>query len=221
MKILGSFSTNPISIEEGESFELIIENQKLFRELVEDIKIQIAGEKGSTVLSSNDVPISVRKNIELIETGALFDINTKSLLNKVYTSLETAALDEDHYFRSQELMANIERYMNELGDVLEFDLDYNKLSIDSIIKAVSPRLSVCYNSPLEAIIDYMNIICRLDKNKLFVFVNIRSYFDDSEITRFVQTISAKGMMALIIESIERNKIEGTKKIVVDSDLCEI
>ena len=67
----------------------------------------------------------------------------------------------------------------------------------------------------------MNLICGLDKNKLFAFVNIRSYFDDNEITRFVQTISAKGMMALIIEGIERNKIEGTKKIVVDSDLCEI
>ncbi len=221
MKILGSFSTDPISIGEGETFELIIENQKLFRELIEDIKTQIAGEKGIIVLSSNDIPIPIRKNIELIETFALFDINTKSLLSKVYTSLETAALDEEHYIRSQELMANIEQYLNELGDILEFDLDYNKLSIDSIIKAVSPRLSMCYNSPLETIIDYMNLICSLDNNKLFVFVNIRSYFDDGEITRFVQTISAKGMMALIVESVERNKIDGTKKIVVDSDLCEI
>ena len=221
MKILGSFSTDSISIGEGETFELIIENQKLFRELVEDIKTQIAGEKGSIVLSSNDIPVPIRNNIELIETVSLFDVNTKYLLNKVYTSLETAALDEDHYIKSLELMTNIERYLNELGDVLGFDLDYNKLSIDSIIKAVSPRLSMCYNSPLEAIIDYMNLICSLDKIKLFIFVNIRSYFDDDEITRFVQTISAKGMMALIVESVERNKIDGTKKIVVDSDLCEI
>ena len=221
MRLISNFLSEPISICEGETVEIVIENQKLFRESVEDIKIQLNGEKGRMILSENNTPLDIKKNVELIENIALFDINTKSLLNKIYTKLEKTAMDEEHYYQSNELLGVIEKYIDGVSDDIGYSLDYSKLTIDSIIKAASPRLLYDYEDSLEAITDYMSYVNDLERKNLFVFVNMRSYFSDVEMQRFIKTISSKGLKVLLVETLDRLKMDGSKKLIIDSDLCEI
>lgn len=221
MKLLHSSLSEPLAIKEGDAIEFVIENQKLFRETVEDLKHQLEGENGSLVLSINDKPVTLRKHVELINDICPFDINSKALLNRIYSNMESTAISEQFYAKGQELLAQIEQYLDGLGEEQGVFLDYTKLSFDSIVRAIGTRISVDYETPLEAIVDYMELTNRYDGEKLYCFINFRSYFNDDEMLAFIQTLFMKGLRALFLESLERKHIKETKRVIIDADLCVI
>ena len=57
-------------------------------------------------------------------------------------------------------------------------------------------------------------------HKLFVFVNFRSFFDDSDLIELYKYVKSKQMRILLLESTGRKSICGIKQIIIDSDLCE-
>lgn len=67
----------------------------------------------------------------------------------------------------------------------------------------------------------MSLILDFEPKKLFVFVNLRSYFLDEEIELFVKTVKLRQMQVLLLESSSRKRIDGMKQLTVDCDLCEI
>lgn len=220
MKIAVDFLSEPINLSEGEVVCLFIENQKLFRDIIGEMHRQIAGEEGSIIFSNDDSIIKPQKEVILLEKFAPFEINTKEIISKINSALEKEAMSEEHYLQTKELMSQIERYFDMLSD-MNYNIYLRKLDFGSIIKAVSPVLAEDYENPLEAILDYMDYIAGFFGDKLFVTVNMRSFFSDEEMTAMINTVKEKGFKLLLIESMERGRLTGVNSIVIDSDLCQI
>lgn len=220
MKIAINYLLEPISIEAGETACLCIENQKLFRKIVQELHMQIAGQEGSIVFSVGDSLVKPQKAILMLEKFAPFEINTKEIINKISLALEKEAMNEEHYLQTMELLSQIERYFDTISD-MNYNIKLSRLDFNSLIKAVSPMLIDDYDNPLEAILDYMDYITEFLGAKLFVTVNLRSFFADEELGSMVETIKAKGFKLLLIESIERSRISGVNTTLIDSDLCQI
>lgn len=89
--------------EENNIYNLIIESQSFFRELIEDINGQLDGEEGKCVISQNGEPMEMSKYAELIDDFAPFEINRKSLLAKLNSYIEKKAVNEELYVSTQEL----------------------------------------------------------------------------------------------------------------------
>ena len=82
-------------------------------------------------------------------------------------------------------------------------------------------LNTVYGNPIEKLIDYMSLVRDLDRDKLFVFVNLRSWFTDNEVSLFVKTVLAHKYRILLIDNCEYPKLENERRIIIDRDLCEI
>lgn len=67
----------------------------------------------------------------------------------------------------------------------------------------------------------MTAILDFDKTKLFITVNMRSYFNDEEIKIFFEEIRRRQIQVLMIDGYDHNTISGVKSLIIDSDLCEI
>lgn len=221
MKLVCPYFNTQIDVNEGELFSLVIENQVLFRTIIEDLHRQAEGDAGGFVLSKDSVPISFCKYVDIIEDFAPFDINRKSLLTKIATEMERNALDGEHYLQTVQLLANVEKYMSEISFDFPFDVECSKLGISSLIKAATVRVVLDYQNPVEAIIAYMTAILDFDKTKLFITVNMRSYFNDEEIKIFFEEIRRRQIQVLMIDGYDHNTISGVKSLIIDSDLCEI
>lgn len=220
MKIAMDYLLEPISISEGETACLCIENQKLFRQFIEELRMEIAGQEGSIVFSIEDTVVKPQKSILMLEKFAPFEINTKEIINKISLALEKEAMNEEHYLQTMELLSQIERYFDTISN-MHYNITLSKCDFSSIIKAVSPVLIDDYDNPLEAMIDYMDYIIEFLGDKLFVTVNLRSFFTDEELLAMVETVRAKGFKLLLIESVERSRIYGVNTILIDNDLCQI
>lgn len=219
MKLAAAFLLEPIEIKSGETVCLIIENQKLFREFVEDIRRQLNREEGSVVFSRDNITIMAAKEVMMLENFAPFNINSKDMLHRISDALEKIATEE-YYLETAEILANIERYFENISE-MEYNIKLSKLTIGNLTKAMGPVLVEDYRTPLEAVIDYMDYITGFDGDKLFVTVNLRNYFLDEEILPFVKTVEGKNLKILMLESTEGAPIKGINQTIIDKDLCHI
>lgn len=220
MKLASSYFQSLIEVREGVPFLLVMENPSLFRRLLADIHGQIAGDDGDTVLSIDNVPVPMSRYADILESFAPFDINTRPLLSKVTADMERTAVDENHYLSTSQLLSDIEKNIVEWGFDLSVRTECRALSARTLIKAASVAIANDFEDPIEEIISYMSLILDFDKKKLFFTVNMRSYFDDEDIERFVCAVRQKDISVLMIENCARDVLCGTERLVIDRDLCE-
>ena len=94
------------------------------------------------------------------------------------------------------------------------------MSVGSILKAAGIEIVSDQQFPLEQLVEYMELVRDLEREKLFVLVNIRSYYDDQEITVLLRTLLDHALHVMLLDSYAGNVLVGEKRWTVDEDLCE-
>lgn len=202
---------------------LVIENQSLFRKTICDMAISTEGYDTDLVLSKNEKIIDISKNAELLTDFINFDINKKSLLNKVIAELEKAAVSPEHYLKTQELLAEIDRRVDEWAFSFPCDIISSKISVSTLLKAVGIEIRNEYDGHIgevEKILDYMELVREFDRDKLFVTVNMRTFFDDAAMQEFLKTVASHEFKVFMLESQAYPLLDFEKRTTIDTDLCE-
>ena len=123
MKLVYENMEHIVTFEEGYVNELIVENKKIFSEMVNSMFFQMDGSEGGFVLSIQNKPVEFSKYADVIIQFSPFNLNRKSLLNKLYMSLEKASLQAENYIKTTELLGNLEAYVLNLAEELPFEID--------------------------------------------------------------------------------------------------
>ena len=106
MKLIYKDVGHILRFDEGYVNELVVENKRLFFELAENIAQQIDGLHGKFVLSINDAPIEFSRYADETVQFAPFHLNRKSLLTKLYSSLERNALQAENYMKTSTMLTS-------------------------------------------------------------------------------------------------------------------
>lgn len=199
---------------------LVIENPVFFRTFLRDISDQMQGYSGQAVLSRDDTPISFAKNAELIDAFLNFEIGKKSLITKILTHMETVALDESHYLRTGKLLEEVEQYVQDLTFDLPCAVICSKMGISGVFRSAGIEIADDYTNDLERILDYMELTRELERDKLFVFVNLRSFYSDEDLAAFCASVLRHEFSVLLVDSAARGSVSGERRVTVDIDLCE-
>lgn len=205
----------------GKVNTIVIENQKLFYKIIDDIQSQIDGFDADSVLSDNGKLLDYKRHAELLIQFIPFSINHKTLLNKIAKELEKRALTSENYERTMKMVAEVQRYLFEVAFELQGNLDFSNCNITNLIKSSNMELMDDYNSLGEKLIDYIELVREYDKEKMFFLVNLRSYMDDWETYQFLDTIIRQQYHVILIENQEYSFLDNEKRIIIDKDLCEI
>lgn len=205
----------------GKINTLVIENQALLINLLSDIYGQIEGIDGKSVLSDNKGILPMSKFAELLTQFVPFELSKKTLISKISTLLEKKAVAEDMYLETVELLSSIERYLSKLSFDFNCNPIFQKISINSLIKASGVELNEAYDSLGEKILDYFELVREFDHDKLFITFNLRSFLSDSEAQLFIGDILRREINLIMIESSEHKLLSCENRLLIDSDLCEI
>ena len=200
---------------------VIIENQRFFSELCMDIYNQCLGYDGETVISIGDSPIDIGKYTELITQFVPFELNKKTLLNKVTAMANKLSVDPDYYESTMGELASIEKYLWNIVENLEGNISFSKLSMENIIKSIGLQFEDQYDCLGEKIIDYLELVRFYDRDKLFIFVNLRSFIDDKEAYELYDSLLRKSFNVIMIENTEYELLANEERLIIDSELCEI
>ena len=200
---------------------LVIENRNFFYELVSDIQEQINGNDGQTTLYDGVKILELAKYAEIIDSYIGFSLNRKTLLTKITSELERKAMSESVYLETHDLLMKTSNYLEELFSDFSCNLEYEKLSIGSILKAVGIHICEDYAEPLEKIIDYMELVREFDRDRLFIFINLRSYFSAEKLELFFETVLSHEYKILLIDGFADKILRNEHRLIIDEDLCEI
>lgn len=199
---------------------LVIESPRFLRELLSDIYRQLNGETGNAVLSTNNKPLEMSKYAEVLDNFISFEINQKPLLNKIASALEKKSTEEEYYMKTERVMHELELLFDDLAFELPGDIVCSKLNIASVIKGVAPELRDDYEDYLERIIDYIELVREFDRDKLFITLDLRSFFTDEEAETFILESEKRHYNLLMIESCDRTRLPCERRLTIDADLCE-
>lgn len=201
-------------------WSLVIESPLFFRSFLTDLYEQYNGAEGQIVLSENDKQLNISSYVEIISNPLCYPLTNKAIINKITARMEQIANSEDFYLKTAEIMQRLEAHINELAFSLDCDVICNPCNIGSMLKAVGISVRDEYDDPLERLIDYMELVREFDKEKLFVFVNLRSCFSESEISWFFATAQNHGYRILLLDAKAEQKNGYEHRITIDKDLCE-
>lgn len=209
-------------IEEGFVSTIVIENQSVFSKFVNDIYNQIDGYDGDVVLSDNSKIIELRKKAELVTQFIPFEVNKKDLLTKMYADLKLKAVNEVNYQKTQELIGGIYNFLYEISEEMDNIVTMNLPDdISGLLKIFDLRIADDDMSLSEKIIEYMTAVNRYKGEKVFFFVNLRSYLTDNQTRELFENIVLEKMYAYFIENKEYTRLENEKVVIVDEDMCVI
>lgn len=199
----------------------VIENPRLFYRFLDDLQRQCCGEDGAAILSVDDKPVPIAGNLDLITQFFPFEINRKTLLNKVLSRLEKHAVAPEFYERSQQLLSNLEKLIYDLAFQYDLELETSKLSIGALLKSAGIMLKEEYPTLAEKLLVYMDLMCSNGLAAVFILVNLHSLLDDKTLELFTECCCQKEYKILLIDNKEYNKLPRENRLLIDADLCEL
>jgi len=209
-----------ITIEPDRVSTLVIENRGFFRAFCEDMQKQINGESGNIVLSDDNRIIDFSRNADLTECFLGFTLNRKPLLSKIGSVLEKAAVAGENYALTAEMISRLEEYVSTLTQDFACNIECGKITAGSLIKAAGISIVEDYDDPLEHILDYMELVREFLGDRLFIFINMRAWFDDEALDEFFVTALAHEYKILLIDAFSAPVLEHENRVTIDDDLCE-
>lgn len=221
MKLVYPTIQSHIEIDTTAINSVVVENPAYYYELIKNLKLQSEGENGNWILSHNDSPISINKNVEFIIDFIEFDINKKTILTKVLNALEKTANDEQHLDTTMQLLASIEKYIFLLNEDYDINLECDKITVPQLLKAAGISIHVESDRLIEILYSYMQLIREFVQDKLFIFVNLRNFISENDFKIFTDTIIGHEFMVLFFENKEYPLICKENRLIIDGDLCEL
>lgn len=212
----------PIIFEENCIQELVIENQKMFRNFITTLSDGIAGYDTELIISrNNNEIISVEKCMELIFSPLYLDFRNKRIGNKLIESLSVTAKDlEDDFYQ---LAKEINRFGTNISLQSDYEITFDEiLHLSQLIKLLGFEIDINDLNVNERIIEYMHICNNLLGKEIFVFVGLKSYFTEEEMEMLLKDMAATKYNVLLIENVQRKYISKyERRRIIDNDFCEI
>lgn len=199
---------------------LVIEAPNFLRTFLQDLYDQINGIEGEMVLSEQDKQLAIGNWVEVMDSFLNFDMNKKHLLNKIIGQMERIAGSDAFFLKTSDILQRLEAYTSELAFSFDCDIVCGHCTVGGLLKGMGVTVRDEYEDPLERLIDYMELVREFERDKLFVYVNLRSFFSDAEIEGFLRTALDHGYRILLIDAQSHEKLSLESRITVDNDLCE-
>ena len=125
MKLIYKNMEHVLRFDKGYINELVVENRKMFLDLVSTMISQAEGERGDCVLSIAEKPVEFSRYADVTVQFAPFQLNRKSLLIKLCSALEQKAQLAENYVKTGELLGEISE-INKLAKKYYKITDYLK-----------------------------------------------------------------------------------------------
>lgn len=192
---------------------LYIENPKFLRKLIFDFI-----NEDNFILSQELEILNIQKYVSITTDILSLQPSQRKIEAAIFNRLKEAMF-EDFYTQSLEITDSLNKFANLLINSQNFPLDF-ELDTQALLKILNIKPQKC-ETLLENILSFTLLSREFLKTKLFVFVGLRAYLDDDEMSLLFKEIRLKELNILLIEPNFRKKLDFENSIIVDYDLCEV
>ena len=188
---------------------LAIEDKKLFTNTIKNILTYDHRNLNEIIIYNDELELVLSKNVILIKDIFSFEINSKTILNKLYLSLKQIIEESNELVNGFYSSINmINHSIINAASEWNFDLILNEqLELETYFKSNGIKIWAEYSTLLEKALLIIEILSEFMPDILLIISHSLDYFDDEEVKEILKYIRYKQIDALFIEnSIERESL---------------
>lgn len=212
------FDERYINIIEIEEKELFKKSVYLINKYAKNIETG-----NDVVLLNDDNRIEISKHILVVSDFYNIDINSNKILKSLHHDIE---MQYNYEYGEDNLLINLQNIFNNIGEILsfyDFQLEYKReLKVSEILKAIGLKFNeYYYDNPFDNIICLFDLVSNFKLYKVVVLVNLKLFFNESEIIEIYKSALQRGINLLVFEFGEESKLlKYENKIYIDNDFDE-
>jgi len=200
---------------------IVIENAKVMRDFICEIWRDYSGHDAAIMLIDEDKKLNMHKSAELIFNPFAIDVNSKKLKKLLYSEMKDIS-NMECQLEFYDLQSNLIEYINKVGSRLPYAISFDGIvDFVDILQLMNTRFEIEDIDLEHKLTEYVKLVGQLEGRKLFVFVNLKMYMEDSEIKELYKIAFYYGCSVMLIESAERRKFEEEHVTIIDKDQCII
>lgn len=222
MKINVNYIDNELIVEDNKILNIEIYNKKFFYRFIKDLNLIEDGNtiEEITAFNKQNEEITLTNKIEILSDFLDFD-----LYNKKYSS------DFQKYIVKNSEEKNIDKIVKEYSKVYDsisnivnlIDIPItikNDFDFESIIKSFKFEVNF-FDNLLNNLIDLLEVKLNLSKEKIYVFINLKSYLSNEDLLELYKYIFVKNINSIFIDTNKYDDLnDNVNKIIIDTDLDE-
>lgn len=221
MRLIHSGYGIDIEVCENEVNILCVEQKKSFAALTQEILDQKNGKEGNVILSEKDKILNIAKEVEIIINPFVLDCNEKRIQQRLYQEVYEQAVG-NYLPETTDLNAKIISYLEKITLSVPYDIIFDlEENIQGMLKIYGVRIEQQTSSLLEKIIEYLKILVRMCRIKIFIFVNLKTFLDPEDLKKLYEFAFYEKMNIILIENQVTEKINCEKVCILDQDMCII
>ena len=221
MRIACSRIETQINLEPDRPVVLNVESPREYYRLVDQLIAAFNGEESDFSFWKDDLQLRSDKSGEIITDLFSFSLTDKKIISLLYKSLQRNFMEGDLLLRFGEMSAGIEKFLEELCSTENFMLEYSPIDLEALLKICSVRPIEAYDSLLEKIVCYINLLDQLKNIDFFIFVGLKKVLTDEDLKMLYRHCRLQKIALLLIEGKNVRPILAEEKaITITEDLCE-
>lgn len=203
---------------------LAIDNQRLYRELIESFVQTLRGETAPIIMQLYEAGecLVLEKELLLITDVFSFDFKQRTLVTKIYKQLEKRYhVSKEADIIDQKIVELRSLIVDQLqGSLIELTVD-DATSLANIYKMFNLRIDIEETTMLQRLLAVIDVIAELALVRVLVLNNIRSYFNENELIELYKYALYQKVNLLLIEPHHQAKaIRYEKTLHIDEDYVE-
>ena len=208
----------PFQLECDRVNVISVENGTLYYRMANEFAAQCAGREGGFVLSEDNSPLNLSKVTEMITCFIPFELNSKRLLTRLYSKLESIC-ESELYEKTLRLRAEITEYLSSATEMLNCDTEFdNEADLKALFKCFDMKFSSSERLS-DQVVDYLLNVYELDGKRLFVTVGLLEFMGRDEADLFFQTVIGHKLTLLMLEGRTPQYNPLINRMTIDEDYC--
>ena len=212
----------PIELKEGSPFILSVENQREFYKFVSDLNRAFSEDESEFSFWVDGERFLPDKRGEIVLSPFYFDATDKKIVNLLHKKLQNNFCDGSFIVDFNAINASLELFLDNLCSTVDFAVEYNALSIEDVFKSCGIKPAKTYDSLLEKLVCYVNILIELKSLSFIVLTGFKNVLTADELQAFYKHCELKKVSVLLAEGkVFDEKFPIERRITITEDLCEI
>lgn len=212
----------PIELKEGSPLILSVENQREFYKFVSDLNRAFSEDESEFSFWVDGERFLPDKRGEIVLSPFYFDATDKKIVNLLHKKLQNNFCDGSFIVDFNAINASLELFLDNLCSTVDFAVEYNALTIEDVFKSCGIKPAKTYDSLLEKLVCYVNILIELKSLSFIVLTGFKNVLTVDELQAFYKHCELKKVLVLLAEGkVFDEKFPIERRITITEDLCEI
>ena len=205
-----------IEIIPGNSYEITIENSKMFFKILNELKLM---DEDEIVLFDNKI-LDSSKNILVIYDLFSLDPNTKKVLSSNYKYVEKISNSSELFNKLITINSSIIELLNQVSLEFNNSITFNdQITLVDLLETYDFKFNYDNNSFLETFISYVKALMITFNYKVVITFNIQDFINQDELEIIEKEFEYLNLTLINFNS-NKSRLNFKKSLIIDNDLCE-